>query len=116
MRIHPLTLADCRALGATASAFVLAGALATLTLTACGGDGAPAAAAAAASSPATGASTPSTTSKLSLAAQVGAKMFVDTNLSGSGKLACSSCHDPQSAYGPPNAVAVQVGGTDMQQP
>lgn len=47
---------------------------------------------------------------LSLAAQVGQKMFFDTTLSGSRSLACSSCHDPNYAYAPPNALAVQPGG------
>lgn len=47
---------------------------------------------------------------LSLAAQVGQKMFFDTALSGSGKQACSSCHDPDHAYAPANGLAVQPGG------
>ncbi len=50
---------------------------------------------------------------LSLAAQVGQKMFFDKTLSGSGKLACSSCHDPDHAYAPANALAVQAGGKSM---
>jgi cytochrome c peroxidase len=41
---------------------------------------------------------------------VGRKMFFDPSLSGSGRLSCSSCHDPQHAYGPPNAESVQAGG------
>lgn len=52
---------------------------------------------------------------LSLPAQVGQKMFFDTALSGSGKLACSSCHDPDHAYAPANGLAVQVGGTHMSE-
>ena len=52
---------------------------------------------------------------LSPAAQVGQKMFFDKSLSGSGKLACSSCHDPDHAYAPANDLAVQVGGKSMQQ-
>jgi cytochrome c peroxidase len=52
---------------------------------------------------------------LSAAAQVGQKMFFDESLSGSGKLACSSCHDPDHAYAPANDLAVQVGGKSMQQ-
>jgi cytochrome c peroxidase len=47
---------------------------------------------------------------LSLAAQVGQKMFFDKSLSGSGKLACSSCHDPDHAYAPANPLDVQPGG------
>jgi cytochrome c peroxidase len=87
---------------------VLIPALATaLVLSACGGSDS--------SSPA--ASTPTTStppaSSLSLAAQVGERMFVDATLSGSGKMSCASCHDPNSAYGPPNKLAVQLGGTDL---
>ena len=47
---------------------------------------------------------------LSPAAQVGKKMFFDINLSGSGKMSCATCHDPKHAYGPPNDMAVQLGG------
>jgi cytochrome c peroxidase len=50
---------------------------------------------------------------LSLAAQVGQKMFFDTTLSGSGKQSCASCHDPAHAYGPPNSLSVQLGGADL---
>jgi cytochrome c peroxidase len=50
---------------------------------------------------------------LSLAAQVGRKMFFDPALSGSGKQSCASCHDPNFAYGPPNSLSVQLGGADM---
>src|ERR1700685_3594450 len=47
---------------------------------------------------------------------LGRALFADPALSGSGKLACASCHDPRFAYGPPNALAVQLGGADMRQP
>jgi cytochrome c peroxidase len=40
-------------------------------------------------------------------------MFADTTLSGSGKMACASCHDPKAAYGPPNDLAVQMGGPNL---
>ncbi len=50
---------------------------------------------------------------LSLAAQVGQKMFFDKSLSGSGKLACTSCHDPDHAYAPANNLAVQPGGETL---
>lgn len=50
---------------------------------------------------------------LSLPAQVGKKMFFDTNLSGSGKMACSTCHDPNHAYAPANNFAVQLGGINL---
>jgi len=42
-------------------------------------------------------------------------MFYDASLSGSGKLSCASCHSPDAAYGPPNDLAVQLGGADMKQ-
>jgi cytochrome c peroxidase len=50
---------------------------------------------------------------LSAMAQLGRKLFHDPSLSGSGQLACSSCHDPAHAYGPPGAVSVMIGGSDM---
>lgn len=50
---------------------------------------------------------------LSAMAQLGQKLFHDTSLSGSGQIACSSCHDPAHAYGPPGAVSVMMGGSDM---
>jgi cytochrome c peroxidase len=43
---------------------------------------------------------------------LGRALFFDPGLSASGKLACSSCHDPRNAFGPPNALAVQRGGAD----
>src|SRR5260221_1572781 len=50
---------------------------------------------------------------LSLAAQAGGKLFFDKTLSASGKMACATCHDPGHAYGPPNALAVQPGGSKL---
>jgi cytochrome c peroxidase len=50
---------------------------------------------------------------LSAMAQLGRKLFYDPSLSGSGQLACVSCHDPAHAYGPPGAVSVMNGGPDM---
>ncbi|VXC69388.1 Cytochrome C peroxidase [Burkholderia sp. 8Y] len=44
---------------------------------------------------------------------VGEKLFLDPSLSGSGKLACASCHSPQHAFGPPNGLSVQLGGSDL---
>ncbi|HEV7814906.1 MAG TPA: cytochrome-c peroxidase, partial [Janthinobacterium sp.] len=91
----------------------LAAAMLAVALSACGsgGNAAPQAAAAP-SGPA--ASTPTTpTVALSLAAQVGQKLFFDQTLSGSGKMNCATCHDPNNAYGPPNSLAVQLGGADL---
>lgn len=90
-----------------AAALTAAFALAT-ALAACGGRNAPTEATAAASAPALAASS------LSLAAQVGEKMFVDTSLSGSGQMACATCHDPKNAHAPSNDLAVQAGGTDLK--
>jgi cytochrome c peroxidase len=50
---------------------------------------------------------------LSLAAQVGQKLFFDHNMSGSRTMACATCHDPKFAYGPPNNLAAQIGGAAM---
>jgi cytochrome c peroxidase len=47
---------------------------------------------------------------LSPAALVGQKMFSDADLSGSGRNSCATCHDPNHAYAPGNALAVQPGG------
>ena len=48
--------------------------------------------------------------ELSPQARLGQKMFFDKSLSGSGQLACASCHDPQHAYAPANGLPVQLGG------
>ncbi|OWJ63785.1 cytochrome-c peroxidase [Inquilinus limosus] len=47
---------------------------------------------------------------------LGRAMFIDPSLSASGKLSCSSCHDPQHGFGPTNAQPVQMGGGDMARP
>ncbi|HGL6720256.1 cytochrome-c peroxidase [Burkholderia contaminans] len=44
---------------------------------------------------------------------LGKELFFDPSLSGSGKLACASCHSAEHAFGPPNALSVQLGGDDM---
>src|SRR5665213_1912239 len=49
-------------------------------------------------------------------AALGHALFFDPSLSSSGQVACSTCHDPAHAFGPPNALAVQLAGTDMLQP
>jgi len=43
-------------------------------------------------------------------AALGERIYQDRTLSGSGRMSCATCHDPQFAHGPPNAQAVQVGG------
>jgi cytochrome c peroxidase len=61
-------------------------------------------------SPAAQSVTPADQPALSVLAQLGRKMFFDISLSGSGKLACASCHDPSRAYAPGNNLPVQLGG------
>ncbi len=84
---------------------------AALALSACGGGGN------STSSAVTAPAIPSSPAiPLSLAAQVGEKIFSDTTLSGSGKMSCATCHAQSAAYGPPNDLAVQLGGTDLKAP
>ena len=88
------------------------GVLLGAAVAACGGGGGgaggtPVSGAGGASSPASGASAPA--SPLSLMAQIGQKAFDDKTLSGGRNMACSSCHSPQYAYGPPNSLSVQLG-------
>ncbi|MES2262397.1 MAG: cytochrome c peroxidase [Pseudomonadota bacterium] len=59
---------------------------------------------------AAGRSKPPAIAPLSLMAQVGKQLFFDKALSASGAMSCASCHDPDHAYGPPNTLAVQLGG------
>ena len=47
---------------------------------------------------------------------LGRALFADPALSASGRMACTSCHDPRHAFGPTNALAVQFGGKDLRQP
>jgi cytochrome c peroxidase len=63
--------------------------------------------------PSSSAVMPVPSANLSLAAQVGEKMFFDRSLSGSGKIACATCHDPDHAYAPANDLAVQMGGESL---
>jgi len=53
---------------------------------------------------------------LSAQAELGRKIFADTSLSASGRLACASCHDPAIGHAPANALAVQLGGPLLDQP
>jgi cytochrome c peroxidase len=46
---------------------------------------------------------------------VGRALFFDRSLSASGKVACAGCHDPRRAFGPPNELPVQLGGSDGRQ-
>ncbi|XHS78729.1 cytochrome-c peroxidase [Burkholderiaceae bacterium UC74_6] len=53
---------------------------------------------------------------LSLPAQVGRAMFVDPSLSGSGRMSCASCHDPNNHYAPSNNLRLQLGGPKLNRP
>ena len=45
---------------------------------------------------------------------MGRAMFMERSLSASGKQSCASCHSPDHAFGPPNNLAVQLGGGDTR--
>ena len=47
---------------------------------------------------------------------LGRSLFSDKSLSGSGRVACASCHDPAHAYGPPDHLPVQLGGSSLRVP
>jgi cytochrome c peroxidase len=51
-----------------------------------------------------------------LLSALGEALFSDPRLSGSGKLACASCHDPAHSFAPANAMPVQFGGRGMADP
>ncbi|HEY7374527.1 MAG TPA: cytochrome c peroxidase [Polyangia bacterium] len=53
---------------------------------------------------------------LTTAAEAGKSLFFDESLSASGEMACATCHDPAHAYGPPNDLAVQLGGPKRRSP
>lgn len=53
---------------------------------------------------------------LSAVAQLGKALFFDPTLSASGRQSCASCHSPAHAYGPPNDLEVQLGGSALSQP
>jgi cytochrome c peroxidase len=50
---------------------------------------------------------------LSAMAELGRQVFFDPGLSSSGRLACSSCHGPSHAYGPPGHAPVMQGGPSL---
>jgi cytochrome c peroxidase len=47
---------------------------------------------------------------LSPQATLGEKIFKDVSLSASGRQACASCHNPDNAHSPTNALPSQLGG------
>src|SRR5215467_11493022 len=48
--------------------------------------------------------------------QLGQDLFFEKALSGSGKMSCASCHDPDHAFTPANDLAVQFGGENLDRP
>ncbi|MBS0319080.1 MAG: c-type cytochrome [Proteobacteria bacterium] len=53
---------------------------------------------------------------LSDRAALGKKIFFDPSLSASGRMACSTCHDPAFAHAQNNALPVQSGGAGLDVP
>ncbi len=53
---------------------------------------------------------------LSAAARLGRELFFDPALSGSGTMACATCHDPAHAYASPEQGATHAGGLNGEQP
>jgi cytochrome c peroxidase len=51
--------------------------------------------------------------KLPQLSELGRVLFNDPSLSASGRMSCSSCHDPAHAYGSPDALPTQPGGALM---
>ena len=49
-------------------------------------------------------------------AQLGRQLFFDPALSASGRQSCATCHDPDHAYAPGNALAAQLGGPALSSP
>ncbi len=47
-------------------------------------------------------------------AELGRLAFFDPSLSVSGRESCATCHDPAHAFGPPNGLAVQLGGPELR--
>lgn len=46
--------------------------------------------------------------------EIGRLAFSDPTLSASGRMSCATCHSPDHAHGPPNALAVQLGGPELK--
>src|SRR3569833_1964515 len=45
--------------------------------------------------------------------ELGRKIFFDPMLAASGRMACSTCHDPRYAYGPPPGKGIALGGPHL---
>ncbi|HUL93230.1 MAG TPA: cytochrome c peroxidase [Burkholderiales bacterium] len=63
-----------------------------------------------------GGGSPETSRELSSAAQLGEKIFHDTSLSASGRMACATCHDPAFGHASPFDTPVALGGPALDQP
>jgi cytochrome c peroxidase len=87
-----------RGLRRVSGASPVAAALMSIGLASCGGD-----------------STSLTPPPPPTAASVGAKIFVDTSMSASGRQSCATCHDLSAGLAAPNALAVQPGGANLEQ-
>lgn len=74
-----------------------------------------AAVAAAAAEPSAALTRPQAYARAAALEALGRTLFFDPSLSASGRMACASCHDPAHAFGPANALPVQLGGKDMRQ-
>ena len=48
--------------------------------------------------------------------KLGQDLFFEKALSGSGKMSCASCHDPDHGFTPANDLAVQLGGEKLDRP
>ncbi len=59
------------------------------------------------------AATPTPKPSAETLAELGKLAFFDASLSASGRQSCASCHSPEHAYGPPNGLAVQLSGPDL---
>ncbi len=44
---------------------------------------------------------------------LGKKIFLRPVFVPSGRMSCATCHSPAHAYGPPNGLAVQLGGPEL---
>ena len=53
---------------------------------------------------------------MSAAALLGQDIFKDTRLSGSGRLSCASCHDPERGHASPFDTPVALGGVNLDMP
>jgi cytochrome c peroxidase len=78
--------------------FFLLSCMVCLGLTACGG----------------GSASPGTT--MSAAALLGQEIFKDIRLSGSGRVSCATCHDPDLGHASPFDTPVALGGVNLDLP